>query len=124
MPSKSDSYLSLLGAGTPDRDYEGLGGWRTQGDELEEGIWMGMNSRLELPAATPGGNGGRRHRRSLTGASQALRMSAIQSRARTPSFGREDDVGYFGQFHHGLARRKSAGNSLAESWDGKKEEHQ
>jgi hypothetical protein len=44
----------------------------------------------------------------------------MQSRARTPSFGREDDVGYFGQFHHGLGRRKSAVNSLAGSWDGKR----
>jgi hypothetical protein len=125
-PVRSESYLSLLGVGTPNRDYEGVGGWRNQGDALEEGMWINMNSRLELPAATPGGSGGRRgHRRSLTGASQrygapeSMRMSPVQSRARTPSFSREEDLGYFDHYH-GFARRKSGSSSLAGSNDGKK----
>jgi len=88
-PLKSDSYITLLGAGAPDRDYEGVGGWRVEGDEPEEALWIGMNSRLELPLV---GGGQRRHQRSLTGGSQrwtwspeALKMSPVESRARTPS---------------------------------------
>jgi hypothetical protein len=98
-PLKSDSYVTLLGAGAPDRDYEGVGGWRVEGDEPEESLWISMNSRLELPLI---GGGQRRHRRSLTGNSQrwtwspeALKMSPVQSRARTPSIEQAVDE-YFG----------------------------
>lgn len=99
-PLKSDSYVTLLGAGAPDRDYEGVGGWRVEGDEPEEALWIGMNSRLELPLL---GGGQRKHRRSLTGSSQrwtwspeALKMSPVESRARTPSNEQAVDE-YFGQ---------------------------
>jgi len=103
-PMKSDSYVTLLGAGAPDRDYEGVGGWRVEGDEPEEALWIGMNARLELPL--PGG-GQRMHRRSLTGSSQrwtwspeALKMSPVESRARTPSTDQAVEE-YFGLQPHG-----------------------
>ncbi|KAK5156137.1 hypothetical protein LTS14_005024 [Recurvomyces mirabilis] len=32
------------------RDYEGVGGWRDEGED--DAIWLGMNSRLELPLST------------------------------------------------------------------------
>lgn len=88
---KSGSFTALLGEGGLLRDYEGVGGWRDTGNEDEEALWMGINSRLQLPAATPG----RRHqRRHTSGQSpsqrwswspEALRMSPVQSRARTPN---------------------------------------
>ncbi|KAF2108777.1 hypothetical protein BDV96DRAFT_652392 [Lophiotrema nucula] len=87
LQHKSGSLASLLGSGELTRDFEGVGGWRMPGDEEEEALWMGMNSRLELPAALPK----RKHQRSLTGGSQryswspeSMRMSPMQSRARTP----------------------------------------
>lgn len=137
---RNDSLASLLGAGAqgPSRDYEGIGGWRDEDDDPErEALWLGINKRLELPAAPPA----RWHRRSGTGSShasliggtnnmsqnhlaagenpkrwsngsgiwspEALRMSPVQSRARTPSVtdriilpihtpGQHDDEGYFG----------------------------
>lgn len=89
-PVKSDSFASLLGTGAPNRDFEGVGGWRVFGDGDEEALWIGMNSRLELPAVA--GDRQRRHRRSLTSGSQrwswspdAVRISPMQSHARTPS---------------------------------------
>ncbi|TKA69017.1 hypothetical protein B0A49_09963 [Cryomyces minteri] len=60
-PTKSDSFASLLGAGGPTRDYEGVGGWRYTADGDEDALWMGMNSRLELPAAPSNYSTGRRH---------------------------------------------------------------
>jgi hypothetical protein len=81
--TKSDSLSSLLGTSEFTKDFEGVGGWRDPGDAKEEALWMGMNSRLELPAdVSP-----RRHRRSLTGGAipnQRWSWSPIQSRARTP----------------------------------------
>jgi hypothetical protein len=88
---KSGSFTALLGEGGPTRDYEGVGGWRDTGNEDEEALWMGINSRLQLPAATPS----RRHQRRHTGGQspnqrwswspEAFRMSPVQSRARTPN---------------------------------------
>lgn len=72
------------------RDFEGVGGWRYYEGEDEEAIWMGINKRLELPLALPPG---RRHQRRHTGdenrwsgsgSPEALRMSPLQSRMRTP----------------------------------------
>jgi hypothetical protein len=102
--------VSLLGAGIqgPPRDFEGVGGWREAADDpAEEELWIGMNSRLELPAATPVRQ--RHHQRSLTGGSQrwsgvwspeAMRMSPVQSRARTPSIPDNGDE-YFGSQPYG-----------------------
>ncbi|PSN71330.1 hypothetical protein BS50DRAFT_584833 [Corynespora cassiicola Philippines] len=87
LHNKSGSFQSLIGTSEITRDFEGVGGWRLPGDEDEEALWMGINSRLELPAVIPK----RKHQRSLTGGSQrwswspeAIRMSPMQSRARTP----------------------------------------
>lgn len=89
-PTKSESFASLVSTAGPNRDFEGIGGWRMSGDGEEEALWIGMNSRLELPTALPDKH--RRHQRSLTGGSQrfswspeAIRMSPVQSRARTPN---------------------------------------
>lgn len=83
------------------RDFEGVGGWRTPGDDDEEALWMNMNSRLELPREAPS----RRHQRSHTGGStpgnrrswspESLRMSPVQSRARTPVRFAVDEGDYF-----------------------------
>lgn len=83
------------------RDFEGVGGWRAPGDEDEEALWMGMNSRLQLPTDAP-----RRYSRSLSGATspglriststEAIRMSPVHSRARTPvRFAVDDEDDYF-----------------------------
>ncbi|KAI9669309.1 MAG: hypothetical protein M1831_000344 [Alyxoria varia] len=53
VPTKSESFASLIGAGGPFRDFEGVGGWRL-GDGQDDAIWMGLNSRLELPALGKG----------------------------------------------------------------------
>ncbi|KAF9693374.1 hypothetical protein EKO04_008572 [Ascochyta lentis] len=88
---KSQSFTALLGGGELTRDYEGVGGWRDTGNEDEEALWMGINLRLQLPAASPA----RRHQRRHTGGQspqqrwsrspEAFRMSPVQSRARTPN---------------------------------------
>ncbi|KAK8188052.1 hypothetical protein HDK77DRAFT_55312 [Phyllosticta capitalensis] len=89
-PTKSESFASLFTTAGPNRDFEGVGGWRMPGDGQEEALWIGINSRLELPAVKPERQ--RKHHRSLTGGSQkfswspdAIRMSPVQSRARTPN---------------------------------------
>ncbi|KAF2623263.1 hypothetical protein BU25DRAFT_350567 [Macroventuria anomochaeta] len=88
---KSGSFTALLTEGGPTRDYEGVGGWRDTGNEDEEALWMGINSRLQLPAAISG----QRHQRRHTGGQspnqrwswspETFRMSPVQSRARTPN---------------------------------------
>jgi hypothetical protein len=88
---KSGSYTGLVGEGGPTRDYESVGGWRDTGNDDEEALWMGINSRLQLPAAPTV----RRHQRRHTGGQspnqrwslspEAFRMSPVQSRARTPN---------------------------------------
>ncbi|KAF2771883.1 hypothetical protein EJ03DRAFT_357012 [Teratosphaeria nubilosa] len=53
MGKKSQSSVTLVMNGVGGgkvRDYEGVGGWRLQGEDEEEALWMGMNSRLRLPA--------------------------------------------------------------------------
>jgi hypothetical protein len=93
---------TLFGPSEITRDFEGVGGWRTPGDDDEEALWMGINSRLQLPADTTA----RRHQRSLTGGAspgqrwswspEAFRMSPVQSRARTPvRLAAEGGGGYF-----------------------------
>lgn len=99
---KSDSLSALVGTGDMTQDFEGVGGWRVTGTDEEEHLWIGTNRILQQPAETPN----RRHQRSLTaGASpsqrwnfspEALRMSPVQSRARTPlRFTVDDNDGYF-----------------------------
>lgn len=100
--SNRNSFSSLVSAGGEDRDFEGLGGWRVPGDTQEEALWIGMNSRLELPAVIVGERAPRRHQRSLTAGSQrwswspeAIRMSPVHSRSRTPTDAVAGSEGYF-----------------------------
>jgi len=140
--TKSDSFASLLGAGAqgPGRDFEGVGGWRDAAvDPAEEALWISMNSRLELPAVAPERQ--RRHQRSLTGGSQrwsgvwspeSMRMSPVQSRARTPSVTdlrmSEGADEYFGLQPHGrqssevVAMKTGKGEGRRKSLSGGNEE--
>ena len=104
LQRKNNSLTALIGTGELTRDFEGVGGWRMAGDDDEEALWMGINSRLELPAEIPT----RRRRLSFTGATspgqrlsvgpEILRMSPVQSRSRTPvRFVPDDEHGYFPQ---------------------------
>jgi hypothetical protein len=97
LAPKSGSFTALSCSNDMRRDYEGVGGWRDTGDDNEEALWMSINGRLELPAGPPL----RRHQRSLTGGAtpnsrrnrspEAIRMSPVQSRARTPMKQTVDD---------------------------------
>jgi hypothetical protein len=120
LKHKNNSLTALIGTSELTRDFEGVGGWRVPGDDDEEALWMGINSRLQLPAETPT----RRHARSLTGGaspgqrwsvgSEAFRMSPVQSRARTPvRFAIEDESGYFPMQPTTHNRRCSAGSESA-----------
>lgn len=136
LQRKNNSLTALIGTSELTRDFEGVGGWRVTGDDDEEALWMGINSRLELPAETPT----RRRRLSHTGAaspgqrvsvgSEILRMSPVQSRSRTPvRFVHDDEYGYFPQqpipnntrfshspdIAHERKRRKSTSNSSTSS---------
>src|SRR6201996_205393 len=94
FPQRTGSFASLIGFDQPNRDYEGVGGWRDSGDSSEDAQWTRINSRLELPAAaataaaassasasasatlmpplsvSTSAAAARRHRRSLTAGSQ------------------------------------------------------
>jgi len=118
LKHKNNSLTALIGTSELTRDFEGVGGWRVPGDDDEEALWMGINSRLQLPAETPT----RRHARSLTGGaspgqrwsagSEAFRMSPVQSRARTPVRSAvEDGSGYFPVQPTSNSRRGSASES-------------
>lgn len=72
--------------GVSNRDYEGVGGWRVQGDDEEEALWMGINSRLDLPAVPlRGARGGWAGRSSGTASPDLVRTPAA---IRPPSRGR------------------------------------
>jgi hypothetical protein len=92
-PVASDINIGLSQSVGPQRDFEGVGGWRLDVPSEDESLWTSFNSRLELPADHV-----RRHRRSLTSGSmpgermraersyspEATMMSPNTSRARTP----------------------------------------
>ncbi|KAG5977028.1 hypothetical protein E4U55_007100 [Claviceps digitariae] len=102
-----DFGLGLMPSVGPERDFEGIGGWRV-GDDDE--LWTTINSRMELPdrgfirhhcrtasgggATTPGGDGGvlmMKTRRRSPEARAAVAMTASSpnsSRTRTPSLSR------------------------------------
>ncbi|CAA9960332.1 hypothetical protein PTMSG1_03736 [Pyrenophora teres f. maculata] len=117
LQHKNNSLSALIGTGELTRDFEGVGGWRVAGNDDEEALWMGINSRLQLPAEAP-----RRHKRSVTGAaspsqrwsvsSEALRMSPVQSRSRTPvRFVMDDESGYFPPQYTPSGRRLSTSSN-------------
>jgi len=127
LKHKNNSLTALIGTSELTRDFEGVGGWRVPGDDDEEALWMGINSRLQLPAETPT----RRHPRSLTGGaspgqrwsagSEAFRMSPVQSRARTPVRSAvEDGSGYFPVQPTSNSRRGSAGSESAKQHNRRK----
>jgi hypothetical protein len=102
-PVASDVNFGLNQSIGPQRDFEGVGGWRLDVPSEDDSLWTSFHSRLELPA-----DHGRRHRRSLTSGSMPLERirkersyspeviipSANTSRARTPPTGVTPE-GYF-----------------------------
>lgn len=102
----SEMGLGLMPSVGPERDFEGIGGWRSGGDDDE--AWTTINSRLELPdrqfgrnhyrtpsggGATTPGDGGvlmmKTRRRSPESKSSVRTVtSPNSSRARTPSVSR------------------------------------
>lgn len=62
--SAETSGLGIYSAGSMQRDFEGVGGWRIPNTESEDILWTSMNARLELPAFAEGRH--RHHRRAIT----------------------------------------------------------
>lgn len=94
-----DAGLGLTPSIGPNRDYEGVGGWRTGDDD---DIWTTINSRLELPdrhtrhhhrspsgPTTPGDGGFLMMKRRNRSPEEAAAAKGLTSpRARTPSASR------------------------------------
>jgi hypothetical protein len=86
----SGMFMTSFSTNNAPRDYEGVGGWRTRGNDDEEALWMGMNSRLQLPGDMPA----RRHQRSQSGGNtpvqrqswspEASRTNLLHNKAKTP----------------------------------------
>ncbi|KAL8996337.1 MAG: hypothetical protein Q9169_004137 [Polycauliona sp. 2 TL-2023] len=98
------SGLAIYSAGTMERDFEGVGGWRIPNTEGEDFLWTSMNARLELPAFTDGHF--RHHRRARTsggGSSAAIATPmADQHQGRISPLTRPSGVGqeeYFNRRH-------------------------
>lgn len=103
-PVGSDVNIGLNQSIGPQRDFEGVGGWRLDVPSEDDSLWTSFNSRLELPADHV-----RRHRRSLTSGSmpgeqrrgdrsyspEATMTSPNTSRARTPPTPMTAGEGYF-----------------------------
>jgi len=98
----SNGVLQNTNTSDVPRDYEGVGGWRTPGNKDEEALWMGMNSRLQLPGESPT----RRHHRSQSGETspmqyrgwspEASRINLAHHRVKTPvRFALDEDGEYF-----------------------------
>ena len=102
-----DSALGLLPSIGPERDFEGIGGWRVGDDET----WTMINSRLELPdkqygrnhhrspsGPTTPGDGGYLMMKGRTRSPEKSRAvpSPNSSRTRTPSGPR---MGLIGKYH-------------------------
>lgn len=71
-PVPSALNLPLPQSIGPQRDFEGVGGWRLDAPSDDDSLWTNMNSRLELPADHV-----RRHKRSLTSGSMPLPSGTI-----------------------------------------------
>lgn len=102
-----ESTLGLVPSIGPERDFEGIGGWRVGDDEG----WTTINSRLELPdkqygrnhhrtpsGPTTPGDGGYLMMKGRAGSPESKRTapSPNSSRTRTPSGPR---VGFLGKSH-------------------------
>lgn len=68
--SVESSGLGIYSAGSMQRDFEGVGGWRIPNTEGEDILWTSMNARLELPAFGEGPH--RHHRRARTSSSTPM----------------------------------------------------
>jgi hypothetical protein len=111
-PSSGGMFLPIPPVNEIPRDFEGVGGWRTPGNDDEEALWLGMNSRLHLSGDTPM----RRHQRRKSGGSspEVLRMSPVQSRARTPvRFAVDEEEDYFSP--HGMSELRRTSNASESS---------
>ncbi|KAF4513008.1 hypothetical protein G6O67_000331 [Ophiocordyceps sinensis] len=77
-----DMAMGLMPSVGPDRDFEGVGGWRSDRDG-DDDTWTTINSRLELPDR----NHGRNHHRSPSGGPVTPGDSGVlmmKPRARSP----------------------------------------
>jgi hypothetical protein len=118
VPANKGKFVPLLNTTKITRDFEGVGGWRTLGDDDEEALWMGMNSRLHLSAdITP-----RQHNRTGTSSPsqrrswspETLRTSPVHSRARTPvRFAIDDEEEDYFCPHPPASMRPSSSTSQA-----------
>ncbi|KAG6007614.1 hypothetical protein E4U21_005695 [Claviceps maximensis] len=109
-----DCGLGLMPSVGPERDFEGIGGWRVGDDDKS---WTTINSRMELPdrgfvrhhyrtasgggATTPGGDGGvlmmkTRRRSPEARCVSRTASSPNSSRARTPSLSRFQNLASIG----------------------------
>lgn len=84
--NRSNSDASLSSMPNPNRDYEGVGGWKTDLTESDQAIFLNMNSGIELGSPS-------RRRRSF-GASSVI-SSGINSPEliNTPFYGRSNASG-------------------------------
>lgn len=86
--NRSNSDASLSSMPNPNRDYEGVGGWKTDLNETDQAIFMNMNSNSGLELGSPS-----RRRRSF-GASSVI-SSGFNSPEliNTPLYGRSNASG-------------------------------
>lgn len=77
--------LGVYGNGGIERDFEGVGGWKSDSDD-DDVPWASISSRLELPAIVDERK--RNHRRALTSGSLSIASMIprpVRPLARTPS---------------------------------------
>ncbi|KAI5463092.1 hypothetical protein BGZ63DRAFT_402433 [Mariannaea sp. PMI_226] len=77
-PVTSEMALGLAPSIGPERDFEGIGGWRLGDDD----VWTTINSRLELPDKQ---HHGRTHYMSPSGPTTPGEGSCLMMKGRTPS---------------------------------------
>ncbi|KAF7534359.1 hypothetical protein G7Z17_g13377 [Cylindrodendrum hubeiense] len=77
-PATSETALGLHPSIGPERDFEGVGGWRLGDDE----VWTTINSRLELPDKQ---HHGRNHYRPPSGPTTPGESPFLMMKSRTPS---------------------------------------
>ncbi|KAL7810410.1 hypothetical protein V8C26DRAFT_239893 [Trichoderma gracile] len=83
----SDIGLGLIPSVGPERDFEGVGGWRLGGDDDDDELWTTINSRYELPDNNNNRMHDRNHRRSLSGGPAGAADGGflmMKGRARSP----------------------------------------